>query len=353
MKMLFKKAGKIFFDLKQKNEKDIRQSILFVDGISILPNNFALIVKDVKEKFKNANIAVLTFHDRKEFIRNNFPEVEMIVLENRIEQKSYQLAIKLLLLLRKNFKFIILPSLDILPVLISLIFSRCPVLLHNRWLEWYILRQRTLPDVLRGEKSVDRNRRKRNTGINDLLKTLGRIFVILCEVKEEDLKSRILIQDNGYTETGYILTVARKIGEIFINPDITLLTLAERKQDFINAFAQMKLVVLGENNNRDSLAAQMYRMRNDKFNYVVLTALDIVPILIPFLFFRVEVLLYNRWHQWWSLSFRNIWGYLKEASGFLLKIPVFTYLLITTSLILLRSDLRSALINLRSTLKKK
>jgi len=351
MKRFFKKAGKIFFDLKQKNENDIYQSVLLVDGSFILPNNFALIIKNVKDRFKNANLVVLTFQDKKEFIRNNFPDVEIIIPENRIKSRICQLAIQLLLL-RKNFKFIILSSLDISPVLISLIFSRCPILLHNRWLEWYILRQRTLSDVLHGRKSADRNRRTINKGIKDVIKSFGRIFVILCELKE-DVKTRILIQDNGYTETGYILTAVRKIGEIFINPDITLLTLTERKQDFINAFAQMKLVVLGENNNRDSLAAQMYRMRKDKFNYVVLTALDIIPILISFLFFRVEVLLYNRWHQWWSLRFRNIWGYLKEISGFLLRIPVFIYLFITATLILLRTGSRLALINLKSSLKKK
>ena len=149
------------------------------------------------------------------------------------------------------------------------------------------------------------------------------------------------------------MTAVRKIGEIFINPDITLLTLAERKQDFINAFAQMKLVVVGESNNRNSLASQMYRMRKDKFNYVVLTALDIIPILISFLFFRVKVLLYNRWHQWWSLRFRNIWGDLREILTFLVMIPVFIYLLITASLILLRTGFRLILINLRSSLKEK
>lgn len=351
MKRFFKKAGKFFFDLKQKNEKDIRQSILLVDGSFILPNNFALIIKDVREKFKNANLTVLTLKDKEGFIRDNFPDVEIIVPENRIKPKRCRLPIQLLLLLRKNFKFIVLSSLDISPVLISLIFSRCPILLHNRWLEWYILRQRTLSDVSHGAKSADRNRRIINKGIKDVIRSFGRILVILCEVKEENIKSRILIQDNGYTEIGYILTAVQKIGEIFINPDITLLTIAERKQHFINSFPQMKLVAVGENNNRNSLAGQMYRMRKDKFNYVVLTTLDIAPILISFLFFRAEVLLYNRWHQWWSLRFRNILGYFKEILTFLVTIPVFIYLLITAILILLRTGFRLGLINLKSSIK--
>lgn len=348
MKKILKKIGRVFIILCQKDEKSIRQSILLVDGSIILTNNFALIIKNVQGKFKNANSVVLTSNDKKEFLKDNFPDVEIIVPGERIESKRSQLAIQLLLLLRKNFKFIILSSLDISPVLISLIFSRCPILLHNRWLEWYILRQRTLSDISHGAKSADRNRRRINKGTKDVIRSFGRIFVILREVKEENIKSRILIQDNGYTEIGYILTAVRKVGEIFINPDITLLTIAERKQNFINSFPQMKLVAVGENNNRNSLAGQMYRMRKDKFNYVVLTTLDIAPILISFLFFRAEVLLYNRWQQWWSLRFRNILGYFKEILTFLVTIPVFIYLLITASLILLRTGFRLGLINLKS-----
>lgn len=352
MTNLLKRLGRVFFIIKEKNQRQICQSVLLIEGSFILPNNFALIIRNVKERFKNAHLAVLTFQDKKEFIKDNFPEVEVLVSGDRIKSKRYQLDIQLLLLLRKNFKCIILSSLDISPVLISLIFSRCPILLHNRWLEWYILKQRTLSDISHGAKSADRNRRKINRGIKDIIKTFGRAFVILSDVNVEDIKSRILIQDNGYTETGYILTAVRKVGEIFINPDITLLTLMERKQDFINSFPQMKLVVVGENNNRNSLAIQMYRMRKDKFNYVVLTTLDIVPILISFLFFRADVLLYNRWHQWWSLDFRNIFGYLKELLRFLVTIPVFIYLFITVCLILFRTRFRLGLINLKSVMKK-
>jgi len=353
IRKIIKGAGKILVALHQKEETHIRQNVLLVDGSFILPNNFALIIQEVKQKFKNAKLVVLTVQDKKEFIKNNFPDVEIIVPENRIKPKGYQVTIQLLLLLRRNFKFVILSSLDIFPVLISLIFSRCPILLHNRWLEWYILRQRTLSDVLRGVKSADRNRRGINKGIKDAIKSFGRIFAILSDVKGEDIKSRILIQDNGYTESGYILTAVRKVGEIFINPDITLLTLAERKQDFINAFAQMKLVMVGENDNRNSLAVQMYRMRKDKFNYLVLTALDIIPILISFLFFRVEVLLYNRWHQWWSLELRNIFGYLKEILIFLAMIPVLLYLFFTAAFILLRTHFRLRLTNIKSIVPEK
>ena len=171
MKKFLKKINKVFFELQQKNEEDIHQSILLIDGSFILPNNFVLIIKDIKEKFKNANLVVLAFKDKEELIKDNFPDIEIIVSENRIKPKGYQLFIRLLLLLRRNFKFIVLSSLDISHALISLMFSRCPILLHNRYLEWYILRQRTLSDILRGTKSADRNRRRISKGIKDIIKS--------------------------------------------------------------------------------------------------------------------------------------------------------------------------------------
>lgn len=342
-----RKIGKGFILLRQKDAAQIRQSILLIDSSFILPNNFALIIKDVKEKFKNANLVALTFQDKKEFIRNNFPEVEMVVV------KKFQLAIQLLFLLRRDFSFLILSSLDISTILVSLVFGRCQIFLHNRWFEWYRIRQRTLLDILKRARSTDRNRRAKNYGIRDIIKSFGRIFAILSNVNAEEIKSRILIQDNGYTEIGHVITAVQRSQEVFINPDITILTFTRRKQDFINNFVQPKLVIAEESRNRYRLAIQMYRIRKYKFNYIVLTTLDISPIAVSFLFFRAKVLLYNRWHQWWSLELRNIWGYLKEILIFLAMIPILVYLFLTAAFILLRTNFRLGSINIKSIIAKK
>jgi hypothetical protein len=279
--------------------------------------------------------------------------VEIVVPGDRIRLKKYQLAIQLFLLLRRNFNFIILSSLDISVVSISLIFARCPIFLHNRWLEWYQIRQRTVLDILRGTKSVDKNRRVINKVIKDVIKSLGRIFVILSQMRDEDIKSRILIEDNGYTEVGHVITAVRRAEEFFINPDITILTFTMRKQDFINTFPQMKIVTVEEINDRYGLAMKMYGMRKHKFNYVILTALDIFPIVVSFLFFKAKVFLYNKWHQWWSLELRNIRGYLKEILIFLVNIPVLIYLFITACFILLRTRFRLVSANIKSIVAKK
>ena len=127
-------------------------------------------------------------------------------------------------------------SLDISLLFVALVFLRKPVFLHNRWLEWYRIRFRTLGDVLRGIKSADINHRKLNRGLKNALKSFGRFFVILVNVKEEDIKHPVLVEDNGYTDIGHVSTAVRKAGESFINPDITVLTFKAREHYFANMF---------------------------------------------------------------------------------------------------------------------
>jgi len=342
MKRLLRNLGRFFVALHQKYEKDLRQSILLIDGSFVLANsNLELIIQNVKKRFINAKLVVLTSKDRKEFIKDNFPDVEIIVPDSKSSIKGFQLAIQFsLLLLRRKFDFIILPSLDISLVLVSLLFAGCPVFLHNKWLEWYRLRQRTVLDVLWGTKSTDKDRRRKNRGIRDILKSLGRIFVILSEMKEEDIICYILIEDNGYTEIGHIRDTVDRAREMFVNPDITILTFEERKRYFSDMLSDAKSFTAEEDNNRYRLARQMFRMRKLGFDRVILTSLDISPIITSLLFMRTKVLLYNRWHQWWSLEIKDMREYLKIILNFLITIPIFIYLLISAIFILSKTKLR-------------
>lgn len=342
MKKLLKNLGNFFVALHQKNEKEMRQSLLLIDAGFILPNNdFGVIIQNAKKRFTNVRLVVLAYRDRKGFVKDNFPDVEIIVPDSESSIEGFPLAIQLFpLLLRKKFDFIILSSLDISLVLISLFFARCPVFLHNRWREWYRLRQRTVLDVLQGVKSADKNRRRKNRGIKDILKSFGRFFVILSDMKEEDITCRILIEDNGYTDIGHIRTAVKRAREIFVNPDITILTFEERKRYFSDMFSDAKLFTAEEGNNRYRLARQMLRMRKIGFDRVILTSLDISPIIVSILFMRTKVLLYNKWHQWWSLEIKDAREYLKTILNFLITIPVFIYLLISAIFILSKTKLR-------------
>jgi hypothetical protein len=339
MKEILKKMGRIFMVLDQKEERDIRQGVLLVDGSSILHNNFALIIKGVKEKFKNANLSVLTFKDKEGFLKENFPDVEVIIPEDRGIISKYRLAIKLFSLLRRKYSFIILSSLDISLVFVSIFFSRQPVFLHNRWFEWYRVRCRTFLDMILRAKSADNNRRKINCGMQDTIKSIGRSFIILSNLYEEDISTRVLVADDGRGELGYITTAVKKAKADFINPNVSVITFPGREHYFTGIIPSERVFAAKDSENRFSLAMQIYRMRNNGFSRIVLINLDISPILAAFLFINADVLLYNRWHEWWRLSFRTIYGYIKAILGLLRAIVIFVYLLISCGFVLLRTAL--------------
>jgi hypothetical protein len=335
-----KKLGRFLIDLNKKEEDDLRSRILIVDGSFILPNNFALIIRGVKRKFKNSRIKVLTFNDRKDFIKDNFSDVEVIAPSSNLKNNKHQLAIELVFLLCRRFDSVVLSSLDISFLFASIFLSNKPVFLHNRWLEWYRIRQRTLSDVFHRVKSTDKNRRWKIRGIKDIIKSLGRVFIILSDANELDIKSNILIEDNSYTEPGHVITAVRRAKEFFINPEITLLTFPERKDNFVNNFNDLNIVTVEEKRGRYGLVGEMYKMDNKRFDYVILTTLDIVPVLATLLFFRSKVLLYNRWHQWWGLKIMNPLGYLKNIVMAFLEVLVILYLIVVSIFILLRMKIR-------------
>jgi len=332
MKNLLRKIGKVFVILWQEEEKDIRQNILIAEGNFILLNNFALIIKGVKNRFRNAKINVLTFKDKEVFIRENFPDVEVIIPEN--SNKRFRLALRMASLLKRKFDFVVLSSLTSSLAAISLLSGKRKIFLHNRWFEWYRIRQRTFMDIIRGAKSADKNRRKKNSGLKDVLKTIGRIFVILSEMSECDIESRILIADNGYTEVGHIIRAIERTEALFINPYITLLTFDKRRHHFESMLPRIELVV------------RMPKKPRKRFTHIVLTDLNIARILRYMLLTGAKVVLYNKWHQWWGLRFRSPGEYLKKILRFLARIPIFIYLLIISGFILLRTNLRICLINL-------
>jgi len=340
IKKILKNIGMFFIVLTQVYENDACQNVLLVDGGFIPPNNFALIVNGVKAKFTDAHITILTFEDKREFIKNNFPDAEIIIPDERIRPKRHRLAIRLFSLLRKRFKFIVISSLDIPIVLLSLFFGKCPVLLHNRWLQWYKVRQRTILDILRMKKSADSGRRRTSRGIKGVLKNIGRAFVLLSEFKGTDIKRPVLIVDNGYTDISHVSNAMRKVSEEFLNPDITLLTLAFRKSHFANMFPEIKIIAVNGAGNRYGLAAAEYRLRKLKFFRVVLTALDISPVLISLLFMKAEVILYNKWHQWWGLRFKKIWEYPKGILKPIVTFSLIVYLFISSGIILFRTAFR-------------
>lgn len=351
MKAFLKRLGRSFVSLKQENEDSVKQKVLLVDGSLILQNNFALIVKGVREKFKNANLQVLTFEDKKDFLKDNFSDIKIVAPEKGIRMRRYALAIQLFGLLRQRPSFVILSSLDVSTLTAALLFAGCPVLLHNRWLQWYRLRQRTLSDVFKARKSADKDRRIKSRGFREAVKTIGRMFVILLGVNEADTGLRILIEDNGYTDIGHVSSAVSKAQRLFINPDITILTSASRRGYFEASFSNTKFAVAKEA-EKFGLTRLMCRLRRRVFDYIILTALDISAVAVALLFMKSNVLLYNRWHQWWRLRLKDAGGYFRLAALSLISLPAYLYLFVSAPLILLRKSVRMMMEAKPGNLKK-
>jgi hypothetical protein len=148
-----------------------------------------------------------------------------------------------------------------------------------------------------------------------------------------------LVADDGRGELGYITTAVKKAKANFINPYISVITFPGREHYFTGIIPEERVFAAKDPENKFSLAMQIYRMRNNGFSRIVLTNLDISPILAASLFISADILLYNKWHEWWRLSFRTIYGYIKAMLGLLRTTVIFVYLLITCGFVLLRTTL--------------
>ena len=342
MKRLLKKIGRFFIVIRQVYEHQVRQEVLVMDSGQVSSVDLAQILRNVKERFKNGKVVVWVQRDREDLLMRAFSDLEIIIVKQGLLWKYAQLFS----FFKRRFGFVVLSALDPSTIFMTLVFAHCPVFLHNRWSEWYRLRVKTLRDVLQGTQGIDK-RRRYGSGVQEWLRAAGRAVVLLTECAEQDVHIPVLFVDNGYTDIGHVSTGVRRTAEVIINPDITILTFAARKHYFENMFPHMKLVVLPDSDERFALARRMWRLRKNRFQRVVLTTLDISPIAVSFMRLRARTLLYNKWHQWWVLEPRDLWGYARKACGVFIIVPVFIYLLIAGIYILTRTLARVAVLTLR------
>jgi hypothetical protein len=191
-----------------------------------------------------------------------------------------------------------------------------------------------------GAPSDDVKRRSRDYGLKDRIKSFGRNFVLLKNVTEEGLRTNILVCDNGFTDTSHVLTAVRRAREIFVNPRITLITFQQRKEHFSGEVPEENIIVVAQGPSSFKLAIKMLGMRGRKFDRVILTALDMFPVAAVFASTRAQVLLYNQWHQWWSLRSKNLLELIGGLARFVISMPILIYLIIVSSFILARLALR-------------
>jgi len=344
MKKTIKKLGRIFVDLAEKNRIILTPKILVVDNGYASFFQLESCIEKLKIKFPETRIEILTFEYRESKILNNFPDVKIYLASNKWIKK-YQIAFSMLKLWRKNFDFVVLLSLDITPVIVSLLFMRKKkVLLYNKYFQWWQVRLRNLGESL---KYVPKS--SYVFSLKKLLNKIGNRFIYLALRGEELLKYKILVIDNGYAKIEQITKCLSDISMVLPNSKNYLLTYPQRRNHFIEeleftSFIDMKKSFI----KRYQLALNMLRIRKQRFDYVVLPSLDISPLIVTLLFLRKDkVLLYNKWHQWWVLKFRNVSEISlipKTIGRFIINIFIFLYLLLVVSLIYLKRMLNTLLL---------
>jgi len=336
IKKTLKKLGRFFIALEQKDEKVIEQSILIVDNGYSWLKDLNTAIERIQDYFPKAEISVLTFGDRKNNLQKDFPAFNYIPPSQRIKPRRCRIALQMFMLRKGRYDSVILFSLDISPLIVALIFLKSKIVLYNQWGQWCSLRLRNVSEI----SKVTHVKQKVKFNLKNLLKRIGLFFVLLQHKDEEVLKHSILVVDNGYATFGQISRAIQRIKESLPWAKISVLALEQRRELKEN-FPELEIIQPDECIIRKyRIARHMIRLRNNKYDYIILLSLDITPIIASILFMDGKVLLNNQWHRWWSLKPKPMRCYLiaipKFILNIILNIIILIYLLISVSWISLK-----------------
>lgn len=337
VKKIIKIIGKCFIDLKQEDERIIGQSILIVDNGYGWLGHLEYAIERIGKYFPKAEISVLTFEQRKSVLEKDFSTLKFILPSEGLRPKRYQIALQMLKMRKTQYDFLVLFSLDITPLIVSLIFMKSKrVVLYNQWRQWWSLRLRNIAEIFK----LSYVNKGTGFSLKNILKKIGLFFILLQPKGEEIFKHSALVIDNGYAAFGQIMYTIQRIKESLPNAKISVLTLEQRKGLKEN-FSEFEII------NADNciikkyrIARHLFRLRKNRYEYIILFSLDITPIVASILFMDGKVLLNNQWHQWWSLKPKPIRDYLMVIPKLILtaiiNIIIFVYLLISVSWIFLK-----------------
>ncbi len=335
MKKTFKKIGKIFIPLRQEKECIVGQSILIVDNGYSWIGQLSRAIERIKFYFPKAELSVLTFEQRMSVLNNDFHGLNYIIPSEELKPRRYRLALQMLNLRRRKFDFVILTSLDITPLIVSLLFPDSKVVLYNQWSQWWTLRLKNISEVLK----ITYTKKKTRFNFRNLLKRIGLFFVLLQRQDEEALRHSILLVDDGYASFGQLECAIQRARQSLPRAKISILGL-EHRQELRERFSELEFIKAGRCIiERYRIFRHMLRLRNNKYDYVIILSLDITPIIASILFIKGKTLLFNKWHHWWSLSPRPIRDYFMLLPRFIMNIVIFIYLLIAVSWIFLKRTL--------------
>ena len=347
MKKLIKRMGRFLFYLKQEDDSVITRSVLIADDGYSRPEDLRIAIKKIQNYFPGSKISVLTLAERSSFLQNEFPRLEFIICSKKLKPRRFRIALQLLFLHKKNFDYLLIFSLDLIPLIALLFLFKSQIILYNQWGQWCSLRFRKVSQTFR----VTYNKQKSKNSLKDFLKRIGLFLVLLKPDDEQAFNHSILIIDDGAVD-GQLFYTVRRIKEYLPFARVTVLTLVkpkvvEREFPLIKIIRPDKFWI-----KEFRIARQMLRLRKNNYDYVILPSLDITPIIVSVLLMKGRVLLNNRWHQWWKISLKSPGYYLilvpRLILSFISKVIIFIYLSVNISWIFLMRAFNIFKINLLS-----
>ena len=205
LKYLIKKFMRLFIILIHKDKaiaSDTIRSVLVVDSGS--HEHLRHVFYKIRDGFPLARISILSFYAKEMFIRENFPDAEIILPQKNNLPGRYKLSSEMLRLRPRNFDCIVLMSLDISTVFTALFLMKRNirhVFLYNQWREAYLMRLRTFFEFFSCRQGADVKPQNERAGnpeivwkaaffIPDLLVNIGAALylffsVILIGIKKD------------------------------------------------------------------------------------------------------------------------------------------------------------------------
>lgn len=167
--------------------------------------------------------------------------------------------------------------------------------------------------------------------IKKIIKTIGKGFVILNQENGSFVGQSILIVDNGYALFEQINCAVKQIKDMLPMSRVSVLAL-DNREGLKDNFQDIEIIQTGKCIiKRYGIARHMIRLRKNRYDHVILLSLDITPIIASILFMNSNALLYNKWHQWWSLKPKAVTSYWVAIPRFIFNCIIFAYLLISVS----------------------
>jgi len=169
------------------------------------------------------------------------------------------------------------------------------------------------------------------------IKKVGRNFVRLNQIEAPHLSDKVLIVDNGYVSYRHLELAIENILMGVDRRNVSVITFEYRRDFIVNRFGDINIIMPQRRRiRRYEIAHLMFNCRKMHFKQVVILSLDITPIVVSLFFMKCNLILYNRWNQWWQLKLIN----LKDVSfiifRFFMNIFIFVYLFAIVSLIFIR-----------------